>query len=98
MRKGLFLLASFLGALGIGLFWFSGFIENLKETSLQAGKAECRAEYLQNQIKKSENNLEVKNVQIRKEAVIWARPNPDWGVFIERMRTHGIGTGASKKK
>lgn len=92
MKKYSFILAAFLGALGIGLFWFGGFIENLKETSHAAGKAECMAEYADKKVKVAEKRKKVQNVQIRKEAIVWSRPNSRLPALIERMRADGIGT------
>lgn len=98
MKKYVFFLAAFLCALGIGLFWFGGFIENLTETSHAAGKAECEVAFMKSQVKQSEIKQEVQIVQTRKEAVVWSRPNSRLPKLIERMRTNGIGTTGDNSK
>lgn len=98
MKKYLFLLAAFLGALGIGLFWFGGFIENLKETSHAAGKAQCEAEQAKKVVAITDKEKEVQNVQIRKEAIVWSRPNSRLPALIKRMREQGIGTAGDYSK
>lgn len=92
MKKYLFLLAAFLGALGIGLFWLSGFIENIKEASHAAGKAECEAEQAKKVVAITDKEKEVQNVQSRKAAIVWGRPNSRLSGLIKRMREQGIGT------
>ncbi len=51
MINRLFLLVIILGALGLGLFWLSGVIDERADAAYAAGKAECKAEYNQVTIK-----------------------------------------------
>lgn len=92
MEKRLFMLAAFLGALGMFLFWFSGVIENIENSAIARGKAECRADYEAKYAKAAIIKEEKKqNVDIQK-AKIRARPNSRLPELIKRMRECGIGT------
>lgn len=90
--KYAFLLAAFLGAAAIGLFWLSGLVEQQAETARAAGRAECEAEQAQKILKETQKKIEGQNVQNRKMAVIWSRPGSRMGELIKRMREQGIGT------
>lgn len=92
MKRYLFFLAAFLCALGIGLFWFNGFIANLQKTSYAAGKAECEAKQAKKVVAITDKAKEVQNVQTRKAAIVWSQPNSRLSQLIERMRKRGIGT------
>lgn len=72
MTKGLFVLAAFLGALGIGLFWFDGFIKDRVDDARKAGFAKCEAELAKKEIVVNEKAKEVQNEKERKKAVVWA--------------------------
>lgn len=92
MQKRLFILAAFLGALGIILFWFSCVIENIENSAVKRGKAECTADYEAKSVKAAIIKEEKKqNVDIQK-AKIRARPNSRLFELIKRMRECGIGT------
>ena len=92
--KYTFLLAAFLGAVALGLFWLSGIVDSHAEAARAAGKAECEAEQAEKIMKQTEKKIEVQNVQNRKMAVVWSRPGSRLGELIKRMREQGIGTGA----
>lgn len=90
--KYAFLLAAFLGAAAIGLFWLSGLVERQAETARAAGRAQCEAEQAQKILKETQKEIEGQNVQNRKMAVVWSRPGSRMGELIKRMREQGIGT------
>ena len=92
MKRYLFFLAAFLGALGIGLFWLKGFVENLKETSHAAGYAECEVKQAKKIVVVTNKEKEAQNVQDRKMAIVWSRPNSRLRKLIKRMREQGIGS------
>lgn len=85
MKKELFALVAFLGALGIGLFWFNGFIENRAKEARATGFAQCEAENAKKEVKKSEKEKEVQNVKEYKNAVIWARSNANRDELLKLM-------------
>lgn len=72
MKKELFALVAFFGALGIGLFWLSGFIENRAEEARKAGFAQCEAENAKKEAVEAKKEKEVQNVKEYKKAVILA--------------------------
>lgn len=87
MSNRLFLLVLFLGALVLGLFWFSGVIENLEKNAYAAGKAECEAEQSKKNVIITNQQKEVENVQERKKAIIWSQANADRTELLRRMHS-----------
>lgn len=89
MKKELFVLVAFLGALGIGLFWFNGFIENRAKEARATGFAQCEAENAKKEVCLINSKLEsVKNENIKK-AVIWAERAIDDDT-TQRLYDNGI--------
>lgn len=87
MKKYIFFLAAFLGALGIGLFWLSGFIENLKETSHAAGIAECEAKQAKLEIAAKECQYTARLEEEKKREKIYISPNKRRDDVLKLLRT-----------
>lgn len=89
MKKELFALVAFLGALGIGLFWFNGFIENRAKEARATGFAQCEAENAKKEVVEAKKEKEVQNVKEYKKAVIWAERAIDDDT-TQRLYDNGI--------
>lgn len=89
MKKGVFVLVAFLGALGIGLFWFDGFVENRAEEARKAGFAQCEAENAKKEVVEAKKEKEVQNENNIKKAVIWAERAIDDDT-TQRLYDNGI--------
>lgn len=90
MKKGLFALVAFLGALGIGLFWLSGFIENRAKEARKAGFAQCEAEFAKKEAVEAKKEKEVQNENNIKKAVIYSKPNLNREQLLKLMHNNQL--------
>lgn len=90
MKKSVFALVAFLGALGLGLFWFNGFVENRVEGARVTGFAQCEAEYAKKAVVEAKKEKEVQNVKEYKKAVIYSKPNANRDELLKLMHNNQL--------
>lgn len=90
MKKELFVLVAFLGALGIGLFWFNGFIENRAKEARATGFAQCEAENAKKEVVEAKKEKVVQNEKNIKKAVIYSKPNANRDELLKLMHNNQL--------